>query len=242
MQERELLLEAIKLHFRKVKQQELADDLPSESLALVELGVCSSKNYPCIRGQCEKCPGKTAISSLCEQLEKLAHVTYLYWVTEGSVVKKKQEATGEEMAAILENLMIGTKMRCHIHNIYRQFSELNFLKRNLKENEVILSVNFSKNYQNKQRHEIQSAYFGHENFTLFSAACYFHRAANIESFSSKIDHDFCLVIVPVAVVSNETSHDRNEAFTNNNKLITFVQEINPAVDTFHFWSDGCAGQ
>ena len=115
-------------------------------------------------------------------------------------------------------------------------------KKNLKENEVILSVDFSKNYQNKQRHEIQSAYFGHEDFTLFTAACYFHRAADIESFSSNIDHDSCLVIVPAAVVSNETSHDRNVAFTNNNKLISFLQEINPAVDTFHFWSDGCARQ
>ena len=28
--------------------------------------------------------------------------------------------------------------------------------------------------------------------------------------------------MPVAVVSNETSHDRNEAFTNNNKLITYM--------------------
>ena len=120
----ELLLEAIKLHFRKAKQQELVDDLASEPLALVELGVCSSKNYPCIRGQCEKCPGKTATSSLCEQLEKLAHITYFCWVTEGSVVKKNQEATGEEMAAMLEDLMIGTKLRCHMYNIYDQFSEL----------------------------------------------------------------------------------------------------------------------
>ena len=112
----------------------------------------------------------------------------------------------------------------------------------MKENEVILSIDVSKNYQNKQLHEIQSAYFGHENFTLFTAACYFHKAANIESFSSNIDHDSCLVIVPIAVVSNETSHNRNVAFTNNNKLIPFVQEINPTVDTFHFWSDRCARQ
>ena len=88
----ELLLEAVKLHFRKAKQQGLADDLPSEPLALVELGVCSSKNYPCIGGQCEKCPGKTAVSSLCEQLERLAHITYFCWVTEGNVVKKKQRS------------------------------------------------------------------------------------------------------------------------------------------------------
>ena len=34
----ELLLEAIKLQFSKAEQQELVDDLPYESLALVELG------------------------------------------------------------------------------------------------------------------------------------------------------------------------------------------------------------
>ena len=42
----------------------------------------------------------------------------------------------------------------------------------MKENEVIFSVDFSKNYE-KQFHETQSAYFGHEAFTIFTAACYF---------------------------------------------------------------------
>ena len=125
----ELLLEAIKLPFRKGKRHELADDLPSKPLALVELGVRSSKNYPCIRGRCEKCPGKTAISGLYEQLEKLAHITYFCWVTEGRVGKKNEEATGEEIAAMLEDLMMGTKMRCHMYNIYHQFSKLKFLKK-----------------------------------------------------------------------------------------------------------------
>ena len=37
-------------------------------------------------------------------------------------------------------------------------SELKWLKKNLKENEVILSIDFSKNYDNKQRHEVQSAH------------------------------------------------------------------------------------
>ena len=113
----ELLLEAIKSHFCKAKQQELADDIPSEPLAFVELGICSSKSYPCITGQCGKCPRKTAISSLCEQLEKLAHITCFCWVTEGNVVQKKQEATDEEMAARLEDLMMGIKMRHHMYNI-----------------------------------------------------------------------------------------------------------------------------
>ena len=58
-----------------------------------------------------------------------------------------------------------------MYNIYRQCSELKYLKENLGENKAILSVDFSKNYENKQKHEIQSAYFGHEAFTLFTAAC-----------------------------------------------------------------------
>ena len=72
----ELLLQAIKLHFCKAKQQELTGDLPSETLTLVESSICSSKSYPCITGQCEKCLGKNAISWLFDKLEKLAHITY----------------------------------------------------------------------------------------------------------------------------------------------------------------------
>ena len=50
-----------------------------------------------------------------------------------------------------------------------------------------------------------------------------------------------LVIVPVAMVSNKTSHNHNVAFINN-KPISFAQEINPVFDTFHFWSNGCVRQ
>ena len=62
--------------------------------------------------------------------------------------------------------------KMHVYNMSRQYSELKHLKANLKEDEIILSVDFSKNYDNKQHHEIQSAYFGHVAFTLYTAACY----------------------------------------------------------------------
>ena len=40
------------------------------------------------------------------------------------------------------------------------------------ENEVLIHVGYSKSYKNKQRHEIQSAYFGHTRFSIFTASCY----------------------------------------------------------------------
>ena len=50
---------------------------------------------------------------------------------------------------------IATKhFKLHVYNIFRQYSELKFLKRNLTDNDVIFSVSFSRNYDNKQFHEI----------------------------------------------------------------------------------------
>ena len=61
---------------------------------------------------------------------------------------------------LLLEMVDGSKMRTHKYNIYRQFVEIKWLKANLKEEEVILSVDFSKKYENKQLHEIQSAFLG----------------------------------------------------------------------------------
>ena len=99
---------------------------------------------------------------------------------------------------------------------------------------------FSKNYGNKQRHEIQSAYFDHECFTLFTTACYFNWSVVIEN--GKINEEANLVQLPVVNVSNETSLDQDVAFSNNNILIDAIKKLEPSINTFHFWSDGCAGQ
>ena len=81
------------------------------------------------------------------------------------------------------------------------------LKKKLKADEVILSVDFSKNYDNKQRHKIQSAYFGHECFTIFTAACYFNSIVGIPGYV-KIDEEKGWKVVSRAIMSNETQHDR----------------------------------
>ena len=106
---------------------------------------------------------------------------------------------------------------------------------------MILSVDFSRNYENKQHHEIQSAYFGHEAFTLFTAACYVKRS-NDHSLNSNIDQDIGLEVFPVAIVSNQTLHERNIAFSCNNMLLEFVKSFLPGVKKVHFWSDGCCNQ
>ena len=46
------------------------------------------------------------------------------------------------------------------------------MKANLKDNEMMLHVDFSENYHNKKQSKIQSAYFGHIGFGKFTTCCY----------------------------------------------------------------------
>ena len=89
-------------------------------------------------------------------------------------------------------------------NIHRQYSGLKYLKNNLKEDEIILSADFPKNYDSKQFHEIQSAYFGHEALTLYTTACY-HKSE--EYIYTSDDKDSGLKVLSVVIVSNRTVHE-----------------------------------
>ena len=202
----ELFLEDIRSYFMKQKQKNPIKDLPMDLLEFAQLGICSFKSYECMNGLCNTCPGSAPIAEISENLEKVESLTFYKWTTKNKVVCKiSDEISEEEAASKLVELISGEKLHLHHYNIYHQYAELKWLKSNLKIDEVILSVDFSKNYDNKQRHEIQSAYFGHECFTLFTAACYFNQSVAIEN--GRIDEEANLVQLPVVTVSNETLPD-----------------------------------
>ena len=103
-------------------------------------------------------------------------------------------------------------------------------KENLKENEILIHVDFSENYDNQQQHAIQSAYFGYDSYTLYTACVYFR-----PSLESAIKcNNFVLV-------TSANEHTRVVAYNLNEYLLDHAKNIHP-FDTVHFWSDGCAAQ
>ena len=132
------------------------------------------------------------------------------------IQKVLDSVSGEDFAQMFKESVSGSQMKTHAYNIYRQYSELKHLKKNLGKKDVILSVDFSRNYENKQLHEIQSAYFGHKCFTIFTAACYIHKEVKITE-KVKFDNESSLQVIPIAIISNETNHDQDITFTNNQK-------------------------
>ena len=47
------------------------------------------------------------------------------------------------------------------------------MKAGLTETELIIYGDFSENYKNQQQNDIESAYFGHSTFSLFTACVYY---------------------------------------------------------------------
>lgn len=56
-----------------------------------------------------------------------------------------------------------------------------------------------------QFHEIQSLYFGHEAFFLYTAACYYKSEKYI---NTNDDKDSGLKLLSVVIISNQTTHER----------------------------------
>ena len=59
-----------------------------------------------------------------------------------------------------------------------QASAYNEVKDNLKQNDLLIHVDYRENYNNKQQWEIQSAYFGRASFSIFTAYCFFKDKSN----------------------------------------------------------------
>ena len=97
-------------------------------------------------------------------------------------------------------------LKKHIHVKRCQVKHYNELKQNLKPNEVILHVDFSENYKNQQQNEVQSAYFGHSSFSLFTACCYLKSTELIKE--------------SLVVVTESPDHSRITAYSCISKVVT----------------------
>ena len=98
-------------------------------------------------------------------------VEYYEWAKVDGKVKKVIQLVDVEQAIELFNEKVKI-LKAHIFVKKTKNTQYNRLKENLKTNEFIIHVDYSENYKNKEQDEIQSAYFGHNSFSIFTACCY----------------------------------------------------------------------
>ena len=123
-------------------------------------------------------------------------------------------------------------LKRHIYAKRIQNTKFISLKANLKCDEVLIQVDYRANYESKYKRQIQSAYFGQQSFSIFTACCY-------------LQINGVLVNENVIVISDACDHSRVAALSCWLRVLSFVQDKYPYLPeslVLHTWNDSCAGQ
>ena len=84
----------------------------------------------------------------------------------------------------------------------------------------MIQVDYSEGYHNKNQDEIQSAYFGHETFSIFTACEYFRpsETADVER-------------VPIVIVNEANNQSCIASFTCVSKVVDSIEERMPLLSS-----------
>ncbi|XP_048006034.1 uncharacterized protein LOC125241546 [Leguminivora glycinivorella] len=150
---------------------------------------CSLKSKECMYGQCKSCATKKIeILGLSDDTE----ISWLEWrVKKIPYRKKTQEGTEIEVSTqkclkeVVTDKLSAFKIKFHqeitlfkkhIFNMTHQQKSFRQCVDEVKENEAVIIVDFSENYQCKYNQEVQSMHFGssRQQITLHTGVAYFY--------------------------------------------------------------------
>ena len=139
---------------------------------------------------CERSDKDVSIEGLNTDMK-----SYEWRRDDDSHTKKTLVGVSNNETLVLLNQQIKISKK-HIYVKRCQVKHYNELKQNLKSNEIILHVYFSGNYTNHQHQKVQSAYFDHSSFAVFTGCC------------CLISTDGSLIKESIVVVTESSDHSR----------------------------------
>ena len=142
---------------------------------------------------------------------------------------KKVMKTGSVAEVIIHLQDLLADFSAHNHTNFNQLHNLKQAKKNLKENELIISEDFSENYSFKQQNEIMSAHWNQEELSLFCATAHY-----LQDRKPAFSH--------YVLCSNDLSHDKNTIFFYNSYIINDLKSKGLIFDMAHYWSDDPSSQ
>lgn len=167
-----------------------------------------------------------------EEFEK-DYVRYYEWARgdDNKLMKMMSSKSAENSIGLLDTTIQVLKRHLYVKRVQCKFYD--DFKKNLGKNDLLVHVDYSESYENKQQREIQSAYFGHTTFSIFTACCYLR------------NNEDKVICESVTITSELPDHSRAAAITCVLKVIEHMREIHnhlPLKINAMVWSDGCASQ
>ena len=168
-------------------------NLLSNCNELMDLIACKPITPACVDGSCQNCP---TIDLEC--IKNCDSIMFYKWA-KGSKYYEKSLFTlsGIEASDLLEKQI--TYLRAHYYLKRAQSKVYTRQVHELSEGEMVVHVDFSKNYKNKQKNEIKAAYYGQSTFSLYTVVLYIKDSGVVKSRS-------------VALVREENDHSFNISY------------------------------
>ena len=207
-----------------LKSKILATNVPD----LVEANACDSSQDVCMVRECELC--LTSNLPLSDFDEENTTISFLNWQRVDKNIAKINQSLSFDQATEKWNSTILT-IKKHIYRKRKQVASYNQQKLDLKSGEALIHVDYSKSYSNSQQDEVQSAYFGQQNFSIFTSCSYYRDSGEVS-----------LTKVPLVVTSESNDHSRITAFS---CIVTIVDELKKLMGELRkiiLPSDGCSSQ
>ena len=117
-------------------------------------------------------------------------------------------------------------MKEHIHIKRRQGNAYREMKDSLKDDDLMVQVDFAESYRNEQQDAIQRAYFGNQCFSIFTACCY-------SKVTGKIKND------NVVIVTERSDHDRVASMSCFQKVVEEIERKHrKSYENLYVWNGG----
>jgi hypothetical protein len=185
--------------------------------------VCNRDSRKCMMSQCATC--KNSLTDL-EPMEPLKEVSYFAWENlTGRATKVEKKAPLSLVFQVLKDLLPAFLTHSYVKR--KQSAFLDSLKDavNHDTTKAVIQLDFSQNYAMAQQDEIQSAFWSHDQVTIFTSY-------NWCASSNK----------GTVVVSNDLSHSREAIFVFIDQLLSSLFEEHPGIKSVAFQSDGAGSQ
>ncbi|XP_047123312.1 uncharacterized protein LOC124806436 [Hydra vulgaris] len=188
---------------------------------IVDRSVCNQNNQSCMFMECKANCGlpkfdeyvSNVIDSFGDDSNKL--FVFDQWSSENA------QKIEQPLTSLLEGcVLLRQQLPDYIRHVYikrQQSAYFRLCRQNVSENELIIQMDFSENYTIMEQSEIQSAYWVHQQLTVFTAAVW----------SKNYTHSY-------AIVSDRLLHDKYAVLFIIKELLNCYHNI----CKLHFFTDG----
>ena len=117
----------------------------------------------------------------------------------------------------------------HVKRVQVQYQQLRQLKQELRDDEVIVQMDFAENYSCRSLDEIQTAYWNQTSVTLHPMVVYYKEEGALKHKS-------------IVAVSDELGHSAGTVCAFIEELIPEILKVKPNANKVHYWTDSPTSQ